>query len=94
MARLTVASVLKGLQPLGGFDRDFYLRNNPDIAESGMDPLVHYVLYGWTEGRHPCQHFSTTGYLKANPDVAQQGICPLIHFWNHGLAEGRTGWQI
>ena len=37
----------------GLFDRDWYLKENPDVAQSGMDPLRHYVQYGAREGRAP-----------------------------------------
>jgi hypothetical protein len=79
---------------LGGFDADWYLYANVDVAESGQDPLEHYLTKGWLEGRNPSAFFSTRGYLEANPDVAASGMNPLVHFWNHGLAEGRNGWQI
>ncbi len=82
------------ISELGGFDADWYLYAYPDIAESGVDPLRHYLTDGWLEGRNPNAFFSTRGYLEANPDVAAAGVNPLVHFWNHGLAEGRNGWQI
>ncbi|MGH8598545.1 MAG: glycosyltransferase, partial [Gammaproteobacteria bacterium] len=33
------------------FDREFYLRIYPDIAQSGIDPLEHYLRHGCKEGR-------------------------------------------
>lgn len=36
-----------------GFDPGAYLRANPDVAASGMDPWVHYYTYGVKEGRSP-----------------------------------------
>ena len=33
------------------FDAAYYLRENPDVAASGMDPLFHYVHYGREGGR-------------------------------------------
>jgi GT2 family glycosyltransferase/glycosyltransferase involved in cell wall biosynthesis/SAM-dependent methyltransferase len=35
------------------FDSDWYLRVNPDVANSGVDPYQHYMLYGKAEGRRP-----------------------------------------
>ncbi|ASJ89776.1 hypothetical protein CBR61_01685 [Porphyrobacter sp. CACIAM 03H1] len=35
----------------GLFDPDRYLANNPDVAEFGMDPMVHYIVHGMEEGR-------------------------------------------
>jgi SAM-dependent methyltransferase len=34
-----------------GFDSDCYLQANPDVAQAGMDPVVHYLKYGRFEGR-------------------------------------------
>jgi Macrocin-O-methyltransferase (TylF) len=33
------------------FDRDCYLRMNPDVASAGLDPAAHYLRYGRHEGR-------------------------------------------
>lgn len=33
------------------FDNAFYLLANPDVAAAGVDPALHYVTYGYNEGR-------------------------------------------
>ena len=71
------------------FDRDWYLDHYPDVAGSGIDPVRHYLIFGWQEGRDPGPDFSTTAYLRANADVAAMGLNPLLHFLEHGHAEGR-----
>lgn len=35
------------------FDVGFYLKENPDVRSILMNPLVHYVNYGFNEGRDP-----------------------------------------
>ena len=37
------------------FDREFYLAENPDVAAAGVEPLQHYLTFGFEEGRlaHP-----------------------------------------
>src|SRR5260370_122187 len=35
------------------FDSEWYLANNPDVMQSGLNPLVHYVSSGASEGRKP-----------------------------------------
>jgi len=35
------------------FDAEWYLKQNPDVAMSGMDPYEHYMLFGKAEGRQP-----------------------------------------
>jgi hypothetical protein len=72
------------------FDADWYLATYPDVAKAKLDPAVHFVMDGWSEGRDPGPDFSSSRYLKANSDVAQSGINPLIHYLEHGLAEGRS----
>jgi chromosome segregation ATPase len=39
------------LKTSGLFDPDSYLEKNPDVAESGDDPLLHFVCHGLREGR-------------------------------------------
>jgi len=34
-----------------GFDRDWYLKEYPDVARAGIDPLDHYIQFGIQEGR-------------------------------------------
>ncbi len=35
----------------GLFDAEYYLKHNSDVAESGMNPLAHYIKFGAKEGR-------------------------------------------
>lgn len=75
---------------LPGFDEKFYLDNNPDVKADGIDPMLHFLHYGWKEGRDPSRGFSVNGYLQHNPDVRDAGLNPLVHFLEFGLAEGRS----
>ncbi|MCI2401186.1 hypothetical protein [Aliiroseovarius subalbicans] len=72
------------------FDRDFYLRANPDVAKAAADPVAHYLDFGWSEGRDPHPDFSTREYLWNNPDVDAAGINPYWHHLVFGRDEGRT----
>jgi hypothetical protein len=51
-----IAALIK----LDYFHNDFYLSMNPDVALSGVNPLIHYLQYGWREGRHPSEKIKTT----------------------------------
>lgn len=42
---------IEGKNPCKKFYGDIYLDFNPDVKKSGMNPLVHYELYGKNEGR-------------------------------------------
>ncbi|MGJ0395948.1 MAG: methyltransferase domain-containing protein [Methylocystis sp.] len=41
----------EGFDPGPFFSTDGYLRQNPDVARKGMNPLAHYELFGRKEGR-------------------------------------------
>ena len=71
------------------FDAAYYLAHNPDVAAAGVNPLQHYLTFGWKEGRDPNAFFSTNGYLAQNLDVAAARLNPLEHFENYGWREGR-----
>ena len=71
------------------FKASWYLRQNKDVASSGISPMIHYLLYGAKQGLDPSQGFDTNFYLKNNPDVEAAGINPLIHYLHFGAAEGR-----
>ncbi len=71
------------------FDAAFYLATNPDVAASGMEPLAHYALTGWTEGRDPAPGFSVRHYLDTYPDVVAAKVDPFAHYLLAGRAEGR-----
>lgn len=74
---------------LPGFDSEYYLRQNRDVAEAGRDPLSHFLEHGWREGRNPSAHFDLAAYTSEHPDVAAADINPYLHFLDHGLKEGR-----
>ena len=78
------------LDQSGLFDRAWYLKQNPDVAEHHADPVWHYLLCGAQEGRDPGPTFSTSGYLDLYPDVATKGMNPLLHYVQFGHTEGRV----
>jgi hypothetical protein len=71
------------------FDYNYYIDKNPDVRESNVDPYVHYIKYGWKEGRNPRADFDTFGYLRNNIDVVIANINPFVHYVHWGRAEGR-----
>jgi hypothetical protein len=71
------------------FNEDYYLKNNPDVAISGFDPLQHYLVFGAMEGRKPSADFDGQYYLSQYPDVKVSGMNPLVHYLLHGKREGR-----
>jgi hypothetical protein len=70
------------------FDRYWYLATYSDIAECGIDPLLHFIRSGAAEGRRPNCCFDTEWYLSRHPELAAAGTNPLIHYIEHGEAAG------
>lgn len=72
------------------FDANWYLANNPDVAKTKIDPLLHYYRHGAFEGRDPGPKFSSSWYLDSYEDVKKAGINPLVHYLKYGRTEGRS----
>ena len=72
-------------------DRQFYLREYPDVAASEMDPLDHYLSFGESEHRRPNALFDPAFYLTQVSegdwgDYAQAH--PLLHYVLRGEMRG------
>lgn len=67
------------------FDKDYYCKTYNDINLSGVDPLDHFLLYGWREGRNPSAAFDTNFYIRQYMNDSELDICPLVHYiMNYG----------
>ena len=71
------------------FDKNYYLKNNRDVEEANIDPIIHFLNYGWKEGRNPSGKFDLNDYLTRYKDVKEANINPLIHYIKFGKKEGR-----
>ncbi|MFT4257001.1 MAG: CDP-glycerol glycerophosphotransferase family protein [Pseudoxanthomonas sp.] len=83
----------------GLFDAEAWLRNHPEAAQQGLDPLLHYLQSDAADA--PCEFFDRDWYLHHNPDVVESGLHPLYHFCAFGWQERRnpgpdfdTGWYL
>ena len=76
----------------GWFDPHFYRRRYPDLTNLS-DPLGHFQLHGWREGRQPHPLFEPGHYLR---QCLQHGLVlpadqsPLDHFLARGRPLGLT----
>ena len=86
----TLPEDLALLKSSGLFDETWYLHNNPDIAQSNVPPLLHYLKKGGFEGRDPGPQFSSLWYLHRYEDVKNAGINPLLHYLKYGRTEERA----
>lgn len=75
---------IKRVQKSGLFDEKYYVDMYPDVERSKIDPLTHYMTYGWKEKRNPSATFDTAMYMELHPDVIKRGLCPLLHHIQHG----------
>ena len=60
------------------FNSDWYQHRYPDVARSGMDPAMHYLLLGSKLQRDPGPDFSCHRYLADHPHA--QGQSAFLHF--------------
>lgn len=70
------------------FDAAFYRASYKDIRISNMDPLTHYVQYGYREGRAPNVLFDTAFYLAQRPELRLGQDNILLHYLRQGWFEG------
>ena len=54
------------------FDEQYYLKHNPDVKNSRISPIDHYLYFGYKEGRNPGKLFNNNYYLKKYPDVKKR----------------------
>jgi hypothetical protein len=67
------------------FDPAWYVASTPELASTGGDPLLHFLLVGGPAGRDPGPWFETAAYVAANPRAAAERI-PLLHAIRMGVA--------
>ncbi len=71
-------------------DPDWYKVRYPDVAASGLDPLLHFLRFGQAERRNPNRFFDCEWYLEHHADVAASGLDPLVHYLQSGATELRN----
>lgn len=49
----------------GVFDADWYIDNNLDVRNAGVNPLLHFVLHGFDERRRPSAQFPKSWISKS-----------------------------
>jgi glycosyltransferase involved in cell wall biosynthesis len=75
----------QGQQPNLYFDTSWYLNYYKDVAENGVNPLVHYIRHGEVEGRRPSLLFDAPWYRETYGLSAEE-LC-LAHY----LRERQSG---
>ncbi|MBN9219481.1 MAG: glycoside hydrolase family 99-like domain-containing protein [Mesorhizobium sp.] len=81
--------IRRRIRSSGLFDEPWYLAQNPDVARSGRDPIMHYIDHGAAEFRNPNPDFDTEYYLSRYHDVTIAATNPLDHYVRFGRNERR-----
>ncbi|PWT99164.1 MAG: hypothetical protein C5B53_05715, partial [Candidatus Melainabacteria bacterium] len=72
------------------FDTAFYVKSNADVDFRENNPLLHFCLDGWAQGRNPHPLFDIEYYRMRNRDVRVSKRNPVIHFMQLGGLERRV----
>ena len=67
---------LEGKLPSLNFDPDFYLKTYPDVKQSGLNPLFHYVVYGKEEGKLYQQSYS----IRRKEEICETNLAFLSNY--------------
>ena len=69
------------------FNRDIYLFLNPDVADSGIEPFVHFIQNGQWESRiiHPTMDIPY--YISRYPEVDKFKISAVEHYFKFGVSK-------
>ena len=75
--------VYEGRDPNAFFSNTWYLLQNPDVMDAGINALHHYATFGVQEGRNPHPHFDVGFYASQVPEAASE---PLLYHLRIGQA--------
>jgi lipopolysaccharide biosynthesis protein len=82
------SEALHAIKGSNEFDAKYYKSTYPDISQAGVDPLEHYLDYGFREGRDPSPHFHTKYYTRITRAEYGADVCPLAHYALVGKSRG------
>jgi hypothetical protein len=65
---------------LKGFDKEYYVKEYPQVKERVRDPLLHFLVRGVYRGYNPNPDFDIKKYIKSHPKLIALGGNALIHY--------------
>jgi LmbE family N-acetylglucosaminyl deacetylase/glycosyltransferase involved in cell wall biosynthesis len=80
IARRRLLGDAETIEKSGLFDEKYYLENNPDVRNSDLTAVEHYLIYGGYEGRKPSDKFNHDLYMNQYPEVLETGKNPLLYY--------------
>ena len=69
----------EGRDPSTDFSTQFYLEEYPDIDAAGINPLLHYALFGRVEGRRARGGEPSRLALSPEADLVPEHLSPVMH---------------
>jgi len=84
----TINIIMEYTKKSGLFDKKYYLKENPDLANNGINPLRHYCKLGYKEGRMPAPDFDTFWYQSEYLNQCMGPVNPLLHYILSGKKNG------
>ena len=72
------------------FDVDWYRNLSGLHLEFDLNPLYHYLKFGYKEDRSPHPLFDEQWYRSQNPDVVKSDLPGLYHYLKFGYKEDRS----
>ncbi|MDL2271089.1 glycosyl transferase, partial [Methanobrevibacter sp. OttesenSCG-928-I08] len=71
------------------FDEEFYFNENNNLDEFKKNPLIHYMFFGFKEGKDPSPDFDNAFYLNEYEDANKSNLSPLAHYALYGINSNR-----
>lgn len=66
----------QGKLPSLDFDPDVYFRLYPDVEQAGINPLLHYIAYGKSEGKYIQQSYS----VRRKEEICETNLAFLSNY--------------
>lgn len=76
------------IEESGFFKEKWYCDRYPDVLDSGLPPLQHFIKYGSRLLRDPGPEFSSADYTARYSRLFGKGDWALLHYLTIGLSEG------
>ncbi len=78
------------VSPIPEFDISYYAENCPDVIAARIDPFVHFISYGFREGRNPSADFNVQWYADRYLGGSFE-VNPFHHWLSHRGQPGVWG---
>ena len=70
------------------FDIDYYLTQNFSLLSKNVDPIKHYIHFGWRLGLNPTRDFNTNFYVSRHVNTVFDYVNPFFHYFDEGFKLG------